>query len=92
MLFRYENHEDIDYLMFKASYPNYEDHKLSPKDVTAIKRSYCWRVKGFALSLMYFPPILLLSLAVWQILLKPSPKDTLEYIFISCFSNFWGFA
>ncbi|HAU8285648.1 TPA: SLATT domain-containing protein [Vibrio vulnificus] len=92
LLFRYENHEEIDYLMFKASYPNYEDHKLSPKEVTAIKRSYCWRVKGFALSLMYIPPILLLLLSVWQILLKPSQKDTIEYIFISCFSSFFGFA
>ncbi|EGR0495312.1 SLATT domain-containing protein [Vibrio cholerae] len=88
----YENHEDIDYQMFKANYPKYEDHNLSDADVSKIKRRYFFEVKAFALFMVCVPPIILILLAIYQILLKPSAQKVVEYIYIQCFSGFWCLA
>lgn len=70
LLFGYENHDDIDYQMFKVSYPNYPGHNLCEKKVRKFNRRYFVQVKAFSLFMVYIPPIILISLAVHQILLR----------------------
>ncbi|GEK11969.1 SLATT domain-containing protein [Aliivibrio fischeri] len=82
----YENHDDIDYQMFKASYPKYEDHQLNEKQVAKIKCRYFRQVKAFSLFMVYIPPVLLIILAVYEILLPQKSQQAIEYLY--CLSIF----
>lgn len=53
---RSENHEDIDFECFRASKPKYEDHNLTDKDVSRIKRHlFCGHYLFYYLC-MILPP------------------------------------
>ncbi|KAA1157586.1 SLATT domain-containing protein [Pseudoalteromonas fuliginea] len=62
ILTRFENHEDLDFSIFKANYPKYEDHRCNKLYVYKTKLHYYFHTQFFYHLLVYIPPVILAAL------------------------------
>ncbi|MDO8267793.1 MAG: SLATT domain-containing protein [Moraxellaceae bacterium] len=59
-----ENHEMIDYELFKATYPKYEDHNLTKIDLLIIKTKYYFGNVFFYNLVTYFPFVIFMGILI----------------------------
>jgi uncharacterized protein YhaN len=59
ILARFENHENIDYEMFKAQYPKYRDHGCSKFYIIKTGVSYYFKTQLLYQLMIFIPPIIL---------------------------------
>jgi hypothetical protein len=64
ILGRYENHEDIDYDVFKISQLQYFT-ELKPEDIKRIKHKYLWLCYGWYSIIIALPPIVILLISIF---------------------------
>ncbi|EGR1758010.1 SLATT domain-containing protein [Vibrio parahaemolyticus] len=65
ILRRHDNHDRLDYEMFKASYPKYEDHSVSGWFIFKTKSKYYIQTKFLYHFLIYVPPLFLTYFAFY---------------------------
>ncbi|MEM9479499.1 MAG: SLATT domain-containing protein [Verrucomicrobiota bacterium] len=65
-LARYENHEPIDFKIFKSQKPKYEDHNLNWFQVRVIKIEYYFRTSFFYHLSIFVPPIAIIAYLIWR--------------------------